>query len=362
MCLSDTYCPFFSPLRVLFLHLLIELMQPSVLCLVATHAFVPERRKLLLTTQCGILLLDTVLPGINPLSDPSERLRGPMLYVPRCFLEFLVLPLQHPLFLDTIREIFVELPPIRLQIRNLLLFCADKGLVLDEFLLCAHVLLLGHAVLITEETILLVELLQSLLETQLLIEACIVTRTGERVHAGFQVLDLRLQDLILGHKFIDLFSLLRCLLERDYVFLDCSELLDPKLRLIELSLDLPELPLGGLKLLPQLLVLQNQLLDQLMLILKLLHVHRTQLRVVVLIVIVLDALSVTDNTIVVTVLIFLIIFVIVERLSVVLQVDDTGLMAGVLGVSGSKGVRVEVVTATATVVDGVVVVSGTWLV
>ncbi len=130
MCLSDTYCPFFSPLRVLFLHLLIELMQPSVLCLIATHAFVPERRKLLLTAQRGILLLDTVLSGINSLSDPSERFSGSMLYVPRCFLQFLVLRLQHSLFLDAIREIFVELPPISLQISNLLLFRTDKGLVL----------------------------------------------------------------------------------------------------------------------------------------------------------------------------------------------------------------------------------------
>ena len=98
-----------------------------------------------------------------------------------------------------------------------------------------------------------------------------------------------------------------------------------------------------------------------MLILKLLHVHRTQLSVVVLVVIVVAALSVTDKTIV-WVLIFLIIFIIIERLSVVLKVDDTGLMAGVLGVSGAEGVGIKVVTATATVVDWVVVVSGTWLI
>jgi hypothetical protein len=139
--------------------------------------------------------------------------------------------------------------------------------------------LLGDTVFLGEQSILLVDVLVSLLETKLLIDACIVTRTGEGVHSGFKILDLGFQNLIFGGEFIDLLSILGSLLECDYIFLDSPQILDPLLCLIELSLDLPEFSLSLLQLLPQLFVFNNQLLYQLMLILKLLHVHGTQLSV-----------------------------------------------------------------------------------
>lgn len=183
-------------------------------------------------------------------------------------------------------------------------------------------------------------MLVSLLEPKFLIYACIVACTGKGVHSCFKILDLRLQNLIFGSELIDLLSILGSLFECNYVFLDSPQLFDPLLGLIQLSLDLPEFPLCLLQLLPQLFVLDYEFLNELMLILELLHVDGTQLGG--------SSLPVTHLHSVLRVLVLFIVLL-VEGLSMVLQVND-GLLSRVLGARRTERVRVEVVTATVRVI------------
>ena len=72
LCVSDTYSAPICSFRVLFLHLIIELMKPPFLCLIATQAFVPEWCKLFLTTE-RILLLYAKLLSIDAWMNPSSE-------------------------------------------------------------------------------------------------------------------------------------------------------------------------------------------------------------------------------------------------------------------------------------------------
>lgn len=164
-------------------------------------------------------------------------------------------------------------------------------------------------------------MLVSFLEPKFFIDTRIVSCTGKRVHSCFKILNLRLQNLIFGSELIDLLSILGSLFECNYVFLDSPQLFDPLLGLIQLSLDLPEFPLCLLQLLPQLFVLDYEFLNELMLILELLHVDGTQLGG--------SSLPVTHLHSVLRVLVLFIVLL-VEWLSMVLQVND-GLLSRILG-------------------------------
>lgn len=165
--------------------------------------------------------------------------------------------------------------PVGLQVPNLLLFWAQKSLILDNFFLCSSIVLLGDAVLLGKQSVFLVYVLVCLLEPKFLIVMRIISCTGKSIHSCFKILNLRFQNLIFSGEFIDLLCILCCLLQCNNVFFDCAQIFNPLFCLIELPLNFPKFAFSLLQLIPQLFVFNNEFFNQLMLILKLFHVDRT---------------------------------------------------------------------------------------
>ena len=111
--------------------------------------------------------------------------------------------------------------PVSLEIIDFLLLRTEECFVLDDLFLCSSVVLLGYAIFLRKQSVLLVDMLVSLLETNFLIQTSIITCTRQSVHTGFKILNLGFQNLIFGSEFVNLFSILCSLLKRDDVFLDC---------------------------------------------------------------------------------------------------------------------------------------------
>ena len=175
-------------------------------------------------------------------------------------------------------KVFMKFLPISLKSSDFLILSTKQCLILNYLLLSTSCVYLTYPILLCKQPIFFINLLISFFKTQFFVHPYIITCTWKSVYTGLQILNLGFQNLIFSGELVNLFSILCRLFERDYVLLDCSQLLNPLLGLIELCLNLPELRLVSLELLSQLLVFKNKFLYELVLVLELFHVHRAHLR------------------------------------------------------------------------------------
>lgn len=191
----------------LLLHLAVEAVDPVLRALVPREAPVSDRA--------------VVLVGDLPVREPVLLALYSLRVLFGLFdLGHLSLELQLFELLEGLEIVLVELLAGALQLHDLRVLLLSGLLPMDELPLGLEYLLLDDLVLLVDEPVVVGQPRDDLLETVLVLEARLVP--GERAHSRLQVLDLGLQDLVLGREPVRALGVERGVLEALDVLLDVA--------------------------------------------------------------------------------------------------------------------------------------------
>ena len=163
--------------------------------------------------------------------------------------QLIVVLLQDLVLLDRVREVLMQLLPIRVEYDDLLVPLLAQRLPLDYLLVLLHHRLLTHPVLLGHQPVLIGDGLYDSLEPALIVDPLVLARAREGVDPCLQVLYLRLEDLVLRRQALVLLHLVSLEVQGLDVLLDVPEIPDPLLRLGQLRFDLLKLGLRALQVL-----------------------------------------------------------------------------------------------------------------